>query len=220
MKKRYKIRKEQLERVVENFVMEESMTMTKKHAPEAKKHKMSMGAEADLEDDMGEGMEMAKEKKDSKKKQAPEAKKHMTSMKESTYNYRDFLTEEEINEGVMESLDAFCEALGLMGNVSIGGDAVSKCLMAVLTAGSAGTVGAVMAKDFIKNGLKVVKQGGKAVSEALKNGYKAFMESFKKKDESIAYMNEEDIDATAAIKALFSYYKENKEKLEKKAEQV
>jgi hypothetical protein len=70
-KVRYKIRKEQLERVVENFVMESAMI--EKNA--AKKHKMSMGAEQD--DDMGEGMEEAKEVKNPKLKQAPEVKKHM-----------------------------------------------------------------------------------------------------------------------------------------------
>jgi hypothetical protein len=70
-KVRYKIRKEQLERVVENFVMESAMI--EKNA--AKKHKMSMGAEQ--ADDMGEGMEKAKEVKKAKMKQAPEVKKHI-----------------------------------------------------------------------------------------------------------------------------------------------
>jgi hypothetical protein len=104
-KKRYKIRKEQLEKVVENFVMESAAPEAKKHvkgslgdkmvekrsntkdaktsnpdeslshAPEAKKHKMSMGAEQS--DDMGDGMEMAPEMKTTKMKQAPEAKKHV-----------------------------------------------------------------------------------------------------------------------------------------------
>jgi len=73
-KTRYKIRKEQLERVVESFVMESAQgTMIDKNA--AKKHKMSMGAEQS--DDMGEGMEKAKEVKKAKMKQAPEVKKHM-----------------------------------------------------------------------------------------------------------------------------------------------
>jgi hypothetical protein len=70
-KVRYKIRKEQLERVVENFVMESAMI--EKNA--AKKHKMSMGDEQ--ADDMGEGMEKAKEVKKAKMKQAPEVKKHI-----------------------------------------------------------------------------------------------------------------------------------------------
>jgi hypothetical protein len=70
-KVRYKIRKEQLERVVENFVMESAMI--EKNA--AKKHKMSMGAEQ--ADDMGDGMEKAPEVKKAKMKQAPEVKKHI-----------------------------------------------------------------------------------------------------------------------------------------------
>jgi hypothetical protein len=97
-KTRYKIRKEQLERVVENFVMESaapevtkhvkgstpseskgnstsSMKMKMKQSSEAKKHKMSMGAEQ--ADDMGDGMKKAPESKSMKMRQAPEAKKHV-----------------------------------------------------------------------------------------------------------------------------------------------
>jgi hypothetical protein len=70
-KVRYKIRREQLERVVEHFVMESAMI--EKNA--AKKHKMSMGAEQS--DDMGDGMIPAKEVKNPKIKQAPEVKKHI-----------------------------------------------------------------------------------------------------------------------------------------------
>jgi len=201
MKKRYKIRKEQLERVVENFVMEESMNMTKKQAPEAKKHKMSMGAEADYEDDMGEGMEMAPEKKDKKKKHAPEAKKHMTKMKESSYNYKDFLSEEELNEDVMETIDAFCEALGLAGNITVAGDTVSKCLAGVLAIGSAGTVGAMMAKDAIKSGFKAFKAGGKELKNVLSKAFKAIKKEKGSKNESMTYMSE-DIDVASSIKAL------------------
>jgi hypothetical protein len=83
-KKRYKIRKEQLERVVESFVMESA-------APEAKKH-----IEEPMEGDMVEKnvKEPSTVKKD-KKKQAPEAKKHvMTKMSESVEE----LTEEELAE--------------------------------------------------------------------------------------------------------------------------
>jgi hypothetical protein len=104
-KTRYKIRKEQLERVVESFVMESAKggSMIDKNA--AKKHKMSMGAEQ--QDDMGEGMEKAKEVKKAKMSQAPEVKKHMKSkMSEArlakikqimeTYD----ITEEELEEGL------------------------------------------------------------------------------------------------------------------------
>lgn len=104
-KTRYKIRKEQLERVVESFVMESAKggSMVDKNA--ARKHKMSMGAEQ--HDDMGEGMEKAKEVKKAKMSQAPEVKKHMKSkMSEArlrqikqimeTYD----ITEEELEEGL------------------------------------------------------------------------------------------------------------------------
>lgn len=70
-KVRYKIRREQLERVVEHFVMESAMI--EKNA--AKKHKMSMGTEQS--DDMGDGMIPAKEVKNPKMKQAPEVKKNI-----------------------------------------------------------------------------------------------------------------------------------------------
>jgi len=83
-KVRYKIRKEQLERVVENFVMESAMI--EKNA--AKKHKMSMGAEQ--ADDMGEGMEKAKEVKNHKMKQAPEVKKNI---KESVGDVESIISE-------------------------------------------------------------------------------------------------------------------------------
>ena len=101
-KTRYKIRKEQLERVVESFVMESAQgTMIDKNA--AKKHKMSMGAEQS--DDMGEGMEKAKEVKKAKMKQAPEVKKHMKgSVSEARMRQIQKLmeaydiTEDELNE--------------------------------------------------------------------------------------------------------------------------
>lgn len=117
-KTRYKIKKEQLERVVESFVTESASPEAKKHvqgyndkedeslgmkdgkkstkkvsekgrradskgkwgsrlkhASEAKKHKMSMGAEQSS--DMGQGMKKASQSSSSKMKQAPEAKKHV-----------------------------------------------------------------------------------------------------------------------------------------------
>ncbi len=117
-KTRYKIKKAQLERVVESFVTESASPEAKKHiqgyndkedeslgmkdgkkstkkvsekgrradskgkwgsrlkhAAEAKKHKMSMGAEQS--NDMGQGMKKASESSSSKMKQAPEAKKHV-----------------------------------------------------------------------------------------------------------------------------------------------
>lgn len=105
-KVRYKIRREQLERVVEHFVMES--TMIEKNA--AKKHKMSMGTEQS--DDMGEGMEKAKEVKKAKMKQAPEVKKNIhgkvseSQIKKVAQHYN--LTEGEV-ERRLELLREFDE---------------------------------------------------------------------------------------------------------------
>jgi hypothetical protein len=74
-KTRYKIRKEQLERVVESFVMESTKGGNMIHKDAAKKHKMNMGAEQ--HDDMGEGMKKAPVSKKNKMKHAPEVKKHV-----------------------------------------------------------------------------------------------------------------------------------------------
>lgn len=93
-KVRYKIRREQLERVVEHFVMESAMI--EKDA--AKKHKMSMGTEQS--DDMGDGMVPAKEVKNPKMKQAPEVKKNIhgkvseSQIKKVAQHYN--LTESEV----------------------------------------------------------------------------------------------------------------------------
>jgi hypothetical protein len=128
-KTRYKIRKEQLERVVESFVMESAQgTMINKNA--AKKHKISMGAEQS--DDMGDRMEKAKEVKHPKMKQAPEVKKHMkgsvseTRMREikklmETYN----VTEEELNEFWGKKTP---EQLLSMGQEIVGSDQKAKTI--------------------------------------------------------------------------------------------
>ena len=102
MKKRYKVRKEQLERVVESFVME-SAPEAKKHvkgslgdkmtdktvtapekdwgvtdgvsnAPEARKHIKPMGGNTQTS---GKGMKNTPTSKTMKKSQSPEAKKHV-----------------------------------------------------------------------------------------------------------------------------------------------
>ena len=101
-KTRYKIRKEQLERVVESFVMEstEGKMMVK---DAAKKHKMNMGAEQ--HDDMGDGMKKAPVSKKHKMKQAPEVKKNihgkvsenrMRQINKLMETYE--ITEDELNE--------------------------------------------------------------------------------------------------------------------------
>jgi len=115
-KTRYKIRKEQLERVVESFVTETA-------APEAKKHVQGYNDKEDESLGMRTGKESTK--KQSKKarrndslgkfgkrtKQAPEAKKHVKSkMTES----------ERINE-----VDPLTVGLGVAGLISLAGGAAA-----------------------------------------------------------------------------------------------
>jgi len=115
-KTRYKIRKEQLERVVESFVTETA-------APEAKKHIQGYNDKEDESLGMRTGKESTK--KQSKKarrddslgkfgkrtKQAPEAKKHVKSkMTES----------EKINE-----VDPLTVGLGVAGLISLAGGAAA-----------------------------------------------------------------------------------------------
>ena len=148
MTKRYKIRKEQLERVVESFVMESAAPEAKKHvqgysdkedeslgmrtgkesgkkqgykarredsygkwgkrgkhAPEAKKHKLSMGGEQS--DDSGDGMKKPSVMKTTKMKHAPEAKKHVKgsvseSKKKQIQKIKKFMLEHNISETELE----------------------------------------------------------------------------------------------------------------------
>jgi SpoU rRNA methylase family enzyme len=115
-KTRYKIRKEQLERVVESFVTETA-------APEAKKHTQGYNDKEDESLGMRNGKESTK--KQSKKarrddslgkwgkrtKQAPEAKKHVKSkMTES----------EKLNE-----VDPLTVGLGVAGLISLAGGAAA-----------------------------------------------------------------------------------------------
>lgn len=115
-KTRYKIRKEQLERVVESFVTETA-------APEAKKHTQGNNDKEDESLGMRTGKESTK--KQSKKarrndslgkwgkrtKQAPEAKKHVKSkMTES----------KELNE-----VDPITVGLGIAGLISLAGGAAA-----------------------------------------------------------------------------------------------
>lgn len=151
-KTRYKIKKEQLERVVESFVTESASPEAKKHvqgyndkedeslgmkdgkkstkkvsekgrradskgkwgsrlkhASEAKKHKMSMGAEQSS--DMGQGMKKASQSSSSKMKHAPEAKKHVKgSVSEAKFKkLQKFMLENNITENDLEE--------GLWGDV-------------------------------------------------------------------------------------------------------
>jgi len=100
MKTRYKIRKEQLERVVESFVMEsaEGKMMVK---DAAKKHKMNMGAEQ--HDDMGDGMKKASVNKKNKMKQAPEVKKNIHGKVSESRMIRE-AEEEEVKQEVKSVL--------------------------------------------------------------------------------------------------------------------
>lgn len=132
MTKRYKIRKEQLERVVESFVMESAAPEAKKYvkgsvsdekvgsstsekdwgvddvpsqSTEAKKHKQSMGSEQP--DDSGEGMKKPPVMKTMKMKHAPEAKKHVKgsvseSKKKQIQKIKKFMLENNISETELE----------------------------------------------------------------------------------------------------------------------
>lgn len=115
-KTRYKIRKEQLERVVESFVTETA-------APEAKKHVQGYNDKEDESLGMRTGKESTKKqsKKDrrddsygkwgKRTKQAPEAKKHVKSkMTES----------EKLNE-----VDPISVGLGVAGLISLAGGAAA-----------------------------------------------------------------------------------------------
>lgn len=115
-KTRYKIRKEQLERVVESFVMESTEgKMIVKDA--AKKHKMNMGAEQN--DDMGDGMKKAPVSKKHKMKQAPEVKKNIhgkvseTQIKRAAQHYNLSESEVERRIGLIREFDegAFMQKL-------------------------------------------------------------------------------------------------------------
>lgn len=120
--KRYKVTKEQLEMVVENFVMESAMNtgktpvknMIPKQSPDAKKHvknKMS-GNMVDQSENMPSVSQMKK-----KLSQAPEAKKHMAKGKGKTsYMNKPKMVKEAIGEfaaGGAMSLPVFLSAVGL-----------------------------------------------------------------------------------------------------------
>lgn len=108
---RYKVTKEQLERVVENFVMESAMNtgkapvknMIPKQGPEAKKHvknKIS-GDMVDQSENMPSVTPMKK-----KLSQAPEAKKHMAKGKVSHMSKSKVVKEnsEILDEGIFDMI--------------------------------------------------------------------------------------------------------------------
>jgi len=144
--KRYKINKEQLERVVENFVMESAKIESKKapvknHIPtqgsEAKKHIKKKITGKIVE--KGEGVpEPEKPKK--KLPQAPESKKHMSKAKASHTTKAKVVKEEVITENILSDI---YNMLGGSDVVSIGGEAVEKgtaVLMMIGTLLGAGSI--------------------------------------------------------------------------------
>lgn len=167
--KRYKISKDQLERVVENFVME-SANIASKKAPvknliptqgaEAKKHVKNKMSGKMVE--KGEGVPAAGAMK-KKLPQASDAKKFVSKSKASHSTKAKVVKESDLFKGVltediMSNLDTVCEGLGIAtGTVSVGGDSVSKCFMALMAIATGGGIGLGILKTFGKDALEGVK---------------------------------------------------------------
>ena len=142
---RYKVTKEQLERIVENFVMEASIESKKtpvkdmipSQGAEAKKHvknKMS-GNMVDHSEGMPSVTPMKK-----KLSQAADAKKHMSKAKASHTTKTKVVKEEVITENILSDI---YNMLGGSDVITIGGDAVEKgtaVLMMIGTLLGAGTL--------------------------------------------------------------------------------
>ena len=106
MATRYKISKEQLERVVENFVMEAASKATVKNmipsqGAEAKKHVKNKMTGKMVE--KGEGVPSVNTMK-KKLSQAPESKKHMSNSKMTHSNKAKIVKENELEEGFFGEL--------------------------------------------------------------------------------------------------------------------
>ena len=106
MATRYKISKEQLERVVENFVMEAASKATVKNmipsqGAEAKKHVKNKMTGKMVE--KGEGVPSVNTMK-KKLSQAPESKKHMSNSKMTHSNKAKVVKENELEEGFFGEL--------------------------------------------------------------------------------------------------------------------
>jgi hypothetical protein len=135
---RYKVTKEQLERIVENFVMEAATAKApvKNHIPsqgaEAKKHVKNKVTGRIVEPSEGVPATPAMKKKLS---QAPEAKKHMSKGGTKHTNKASVMKESELfNESATwtDVVDPLCEALGMVaGTTSIDGQLISKCFVAI-----------------------------------------------------------------------------------------
>ena len=145
MATRYKVTKDQLERIVESFVMEASIETKKasvkdmipSQGAEAKKHvknKMS-GNMVDHSEGMPSVTPMKK-----KLSQAADAKKHMSKAKASHTTKAKVVKEEVITENILSDI---YNMLGGTDVVSIGGEAVEKgtaVLMMIGTLIGAGTL--------------------------------------------------------------------------------
>lgn len=145
MATRYKVTKDQLERIVESFVMEASIeskkapvkNMIPSQGAEAKKHvknKMS-GNMVDHSEGMPSVTPMKK-----KLSQAADAKKHMSKAKASHTTKTKVVKEEVITENILSDI---YNMLGGTDVVSIGGEAVEKgtaVLMMIGTLIGAGTL--------------------------------------------------------------------------------
>lgn len=135
---RYKVTKEQLERIVENFVMEASIeskkapvkNMIPSQGAEAKKHvknKMS-GNMVDHSEGMPSVTPMKK-----KLSQAADAKKHMSKAKASHTVKAKVVKEEVITENILSDI---YDMLGGTDVVSVGGDTIEKGTAVLMMIGS------------------------------------------------------------------------------------
>jgi hypothetical protein len=139
MATRYKVTKEQLERIVESFVMEEASkskapvkNMIPSQGAEAKKHVKNKMSGSMV--DHSEGMPSVSQAK-KKNSQAPEAKKHVSNSTMKHSNKAKVVKESELfNESVSwtEVVDPLCDALGILsGNATVEGQSISKCFVAI-----------------------------------------------------------------------------------------
>ena len=166
MATRYKLSKEQLERVVENFVMEAASAKApvKNHIPsqgsEAKKHVKNKISGKIV--DKSEGMPSVTPMK-KKLSHAPESKKFVSNSKMTHSNKAKVVKESDLfkgtlNEDIDAGLDAICTSLGIAaGTVSVGGDSVSKCFLALITIATGGGIGFGILNNYASDALKVVK---------------------------------------------------------------
>lgn len=190
MATRYKVTKDQLERIVESFVMEASIeskkasvkNMIPSQGAEAKKHvknKMS-GNMVDHSEGMPSVTPMKK-----KLSQAADAKKHMSKAKASHTTKTKVVKEEVITENILSDI---YNMLGGSDVVSIGGEAVEKGTAVLMMIGT--LIGAGTLYFTAKNSGK--KQSSKNKPKDNPKGKSDFMDDDKKFDSSVKKLAEKN----------------------------